>query len=113
MPDYLDNCPDVWNPDQADLDGDGIGSACDDDEVAPPPPPPRPPAFNYKVLGVFGSREMMLAAMALDGDILNVRVGESFGPRKEFILRGIGIETVEIGFTGFPQSNDRRVAVGP
>ena len=27
-----DNCPDVYNPDQADADGDGIGDAC---EVAP------------------------------------------------------------------------------
>lgn len=28
-PDSTDNCPDVANADQADLDGDGIGNACD------------------------------------------------------------------------------------
>jgi hypothetical protein len=27
--DCIDNCPDVFNPDQADTDGDGIGDACD------------------------------------------------------------------------------------
>lgn len=28
IPDALDNCPNVQNPDQADADGDGIGDAC-------------------------------------------------------------------------------------
>ncbi len=30
--DSLDNCPLVFNPDQADTDGDGLGDVCDDDD---------------------------------------------------------------------------------
>jgi hypothetical protein len=29
VPDYQDNCPTVYNPDQADIDLDGIGDVCD------------------------------------------------------------------------------------
>jgi hypothetical protein len=32
IPDYRDNFPDVFNPDQLDTDGDGLGDACDDDD---------------------------------------------------------------------------------
>ena len=37
LPSASDNCPQAANPDQADIDGDSIGDACDT-----PPPPPTP-----------------------------------------------------------------------
>jgi hypothetical protein len=30
IPDDLDNCPQIWNPDQADSNGNGTGNACED-----------------------------------------------------------------------------------
>ena len=32
VPDIMDNCPDVYNPDQTDTDEDGWGNACDEDD---------------------------------------------------------------------------------
>lgn len=117
VPDFRDNCPTVFNPDQSDIDADGIGTACETElpEIAPPPPPPpkpRPPAFNYTVLGTFGRPDNLLAVFSKDGEIVNVAVGGSFGPRKEFILRRIGIESVEIGFSNFPVAEVTRVRIG-
>jgi hypothetical protein len=110
IPDFQDNCPDVWNPDQQDIDGDGIGTACDDEEIPPPPPPPKPPQFTWKLIGVFGTSQNPIAAFAREGEILNARTGEVI--EGKFILRRIGIESVEIGFTGFPPDVRQRVPLG-
>jgi hypothetical protein len=86
----------------------------------PPPPPqpvlppqpvaPVPPAFTYKYIGTFGTPGNPIATFSGNGQIVNVRVGETIDGK--FILRGIGIESVEIGFVGFPSDAKTRIAVG-
>lgn len=116
VPDVKDNCVDKYNPDQADDDHNGIGNACDqawlDYQAAHPPPPPKPvpPAFDYKYIGTFGSAASPIATFAGNGEIINVRVGETIAGK--FVLRSIGIESVQIGFVGFPPDETRRIAMG-
>lgn len=110
VPDFSDNCPDVANPDQQDIDRDGIGTVCDDPETPPPPPKPKPPQFTWKFIGMFGPPKTPIATFARDGEILNAKVGDVI--EGKFILRRIGIESVEIGFTGFPADATQRVPLG-
>jgi hypothetical protein len=113
IPDYQDNCPDAANPDQSDIDRDGMGSACDPGEIAPPPPPPptpQPPAFNYKYIGTFGTPRNPIATFTREGEIVNARVGDLIDGK--FILRNIGLESVVIGFQGFPPDQDKRIPIG-
>jgi hypothetical protein len=110
VPDFRDNCVNIANPDQQDIDRDGVGSACDDGEVAPPPPPPTPPAFNWKFIGMFGRPQTPIATFTREGEIVNARVGEIID--RKFVLRRIGIESVEIGFVGFPPDVTQRVPLG-
>lgn len=118
IPDVKDNCPNVANPDQADSDHNGIGDACDsawqafikEHPPAPPPPPkPVPPTFDYRYIGTFGSQANPIATFNRSGEIVNVRVGDTIDGK--FILRSIGIESVEIGFVGFPPDVRQRVAL--
>lgn len=111
VPDYLDNCPDVFNPDQTDIDRNGIGAACQDGPEIPPPPPPRqPPAFPYQFLGTFGPPPRPIAVFSKEGEVLNVRVGETFGG--SFVLTNLGIESADIGYIGFPPDVRKRVPIG-
>ena len=116
IPDFRDNCPTVYNPDQKDSDNNGIGDACDTAwqefiKLHPPPPPkPVPPQFTMKYIGTFGPAANPIATFEGNGEIVNVRVGETIDGK--FILRSIGIESVEIGFVGFPADEKTRVPLG-
>jgi hypothetical protein len=111
VPDFRDNCVAVMNPDQQDIDRDGIGTACETGPETPPPPPaPVPPAFNYKFIGMFGQPSNPIATFTREGEIVNARVGDVI--EGKFILRGIGIESAEIGFVGFPPDVRQRIPLG-
>jgi Thrombospondin type 3 repeat len=111
VPDFKDNCPDKPNGDQTDIDRNGIGDACQTTAVIPPPPPPPvPPQFNYKYIGTFGPPSAPLATFVSGDEILNVHAGDTIAGR--FVLRSIGIESVEIGFVGFPNDVTRRIPLG-
>ena len=114
VPDFKDNCPALPNPSQVDIDHNGVGDDCQDPKPIPPPPPPPqpppPPAFTYKYIGTFGTANNPIATFSGNGEIINVRVGETFDGK--FILRSIGIESVEIGYVGFPADVKTRVPVG-
>lgn len=112
VPDVQDNCPDVVNSDQTDIDRNGVGAACQGAvEIPPPPPPPVPPPFSYKLIGTFGTQGRPIASFTSGDEIVNVRVGETFGGGR-FILVGIGLESAEIGYTGFPSTTRTRVPIG-
>lgn len=113
IPDFKDNCVATYNPDQADVDHNGIGDVCDPNFVPPPPPPPPkpvPPSFDYKYIGTFGDPRSPLATFARADEIVNVRVGDTIDGR--FILRSIGLESVEIGYVGFPPDEKDRIPIG-
>jgi hypothetical protein len=116
VPDFRDNCPNDYNPDQKDSDSNGKGDVCDPEwqeqmRLHPPPPPaPVPPQFTMKYIGTFGPVNNPIATFNGNGEIVNVRVGETIDGK--FVLRSIGIESVEIGYVGFPADVKTRVPLG-
>ena len=71
---------------------------------------PVPPQFTYHYIGTFGTASSPIATFSGNGQIVNVRVGETIDGK--FILRGIGIESVEIGYVGFPAEQKTRIPLG-
>jgi hypothetical protein len=116
VPDFRDICPTVYDPNQTDSDHNGKGDACDAEwqeymRLHPPPPPkPVPPQFTMKYIGTFGPANNPIATFNGNGEIVNVRVGETIDGK--FILRSIGIESVEIGYVGFPADEKTRIPLG-
>jgi hypothetical protein len=76
----------------------------------PQPTAPVPPQFPYHYIGTFGTSTNPIATFSGNGEIINVRVGETIDGK--FILRGIGIESAEIGYVGFAPDVKTRIPIG-
>ena len=70
------------------------------------PPEPRP-QFAYRFIGTFGTRDTRFAAFSRDGEVITVRPGRKIGT--DFVLRSIGVESVEVENT---RGATMRVALG-
>jgi hypothetical protein len=114
VPDFRDNCPTTYNPDQKDSMASGKGDVCNPEYAdwvkRQPPPAPVPPQFTMKYIGTFGPANNPIATFNGNGEIVNVRIGETIDGK--FVLRSIGIESVEIGYVGFPPDVKTRVPLG-
>jgi hypothetical protein len=73
--------------------------------VASPEPPvvpaPAAPQFPYRYIGRFGRPNDPIAAFAGSGKVLTVRTGERIDD--QFVLRAIGLESVQIEANEWPE----------
>jgi hypothetical protein len=74
------------------------------------PPRPRAPEVNVQYLGSFGSQAERIAVF-LDGEeIINAKLGDIL--KGQFIVQGIGFESADLGFVGFPEEPSQRLPAG-
>jgi hypothetical protein len=72
---------------------------------------PAPPALPYRCIGRFGPDNAPFVALENgEHEVINARAGDVIGG--QFIIRSIGVESVTIGFAGFPSTADQRIAIG-
>jgi hypothetical protein len=74
------------------------------------PPQPQAPEIEVQYLGSFGPPGDRIAVF-LDGEeIINAKVGDVL--KNQFIVQGIGFESVDLGFVGFPAEPNQRLPAG-
>jgi hypothetical protein len=74
------------------------------------PPKPRPPAIDFRYLGSFGSKGRKIAVFSDQNEIFNALQGDVI--KQRFLVVGIGYESADIGFVGFPSEPAQRLAAG-
>ena len=78
VPEQIDNCPTVPNPDQRDLEGDGLGNACDDVDGAVRP--------TYLQVRRSTSAQRPNGRITLDGEVLENGAGDSLATPDGFTI---------------------------
>ena len=85
---------------------------------APPPrqstevdaAPPLRPRFDYRFIGTFGTHERRIAAFTRDGEVVIAKPGDRIGAG--FVLRSIGVESVEVEPLGPETGGPQRIPLG-
>jgi len=68
------------------------------------------PDFNLKFLGSFGSRQKRLAVFSDGAEIFNALEGGVL--KGHFVIRQIGLESVDVGYLDYPDEPAIRLAAG-
>jgi hypothetical protein len=63
---------------------------------------PAPPKFPYQLIGRFGRVRDPIVAFVGNGQVITVRVGDTIDDM--FVVRTIGVESVEIGYVNRPET---------
>jgi len=74
-----------------------------------PTPTPTPPEPTFKLIGIFGPKEAPIAALQNGDDLINALEGDVV--LKQWIIRKIGYESIDIGFVNFPPTETRRLPI--
>jgi hypothetical protein len=74
------------------------------------PQGPRVPEIDVSYLGSFGPQDDRIAVFLHGEEIINAKVGDVLEGR--FVVQGIGFESVDLGFVGFPEEPSQRLPAG-
>jgi hypothetical protein len=75
----------------------------------PPTPTPTPPEPPFRLIGIFGPKEAPIAVLHHGNDLINAREGDVV--QKEWIIRKIGYESIDVGFVHFAPTETRRLPI--
>ena len=91
----------------------GVAGACATATPVPPTPTPAPPEVNFKVIGIFGSKDNPIAVLVQGDKIVNARTGDIVFDKFQVVR--VGHESVDIAFVpgAWQWKETRRLAIAP